>query len=59
MQPRALIFDCDGTLADSMPLHWRAWNAVCQRNGIELSEARFYKLGGVPSQKILAMLKQE
>ena len=59
MQPRALIFDCDGTLADSMPLHWSAWNAVCQRNGIELSVARFYKLGGVPSQKILAMLKQE
>ncbi len=59
MQPRALIFDCDGTLADSMPLHWRAWNAVCQRNGIELAESRFYKLGGVPSRKILAMLKEE
>lgn len=59
MQPRALIFDCDGTLADSMPLHWRAWNAVCKRNGIELPEERFYKLGGVPSQKILTMLKQE
>ena len=59
MQPRALIFDCDGTLADSMPLHWRAWDAVCKRNGIKLPEERFYKLGGVPSQKILAMLKQE
>ena len=59
MQPRALIFDCDGTLADSMPLHWRAWDAVCKRNGIELPEERFNKLGGVPSQKILAMLKQE
>ena len=59
MQPRALIFDCDGTLADSMPLHWRAWDAVCKRNGIEFLEERFYKLGGVPSQKILAMLKQE
>ena len=59
MQPRALIFDCDGTLADSMPLHWRAWDAVCKRNGIELPEERFYKLGGVPSQNILAMLKQE
>ena len=59
MQPRALIFDCDGTLADSMPLHWRAWDAVCKRNGIEFPEERFYKLGGVPSQKILAMLKLE
>ena len=59
MQPRALIFDCDGTLADSMPLHWRAWDTVCKRNGIEFPEERFYKLGGVPSQKILAMLKLE
>lgn len=25
---RALIFDCDGTLADSMPVHWRAWNTA-------------------------------
>ena len=23
--PRGIIFDCDGTLADTMPLHWRAW----------------------------------
>ena len=59
MQPRALIFDCDGTLAASMPLHWRAWDAVCKSNGIEFPEERFYKLGGVPSQKILAILKQE
>ena len=22
---KGLIFDCDGTLADTMPLHWHAW----------------------------------
>ena len=27
-EPRGLVFDCDGTLADTMPLHWRAWNMV-------------------------------
>ena len=31
MNPKALIFDCDGTLADTMPLHWRAWQVVTQR----------------------------
>ena len=59
MKPRGLIFDCDGTLVDSMPLHWRAWDTVCQRHGIEFSEGRHYAMGGVPSRKILAMLKEE
>ena len=29
---KGLIFDCDGTLADSMPLHWRAWQMITQRH---------------------------
>ena len=59
MEPRGLIFDCDGTLVDSMPLHWRAWDTVCQRHGINFAEERFYAMGGVPSKKILGMLKAE
>ena len=54
-----LIFDCDGTLVDTMPLHWQAWNSVCKRHGIVFPEERFYALGGVPSVKILHMLKDE
>jgi HAD superfamily hydrolase (TIGR01509 family) len=26
----AILFDCDGTLIDSMPLHWHAWRAALQ-----------------------------
>lgn len=59
MEPSGLIFDCDGTLVDSMPLHWRAWDTVCQRHGIDFAEERFYAMGGVPSKKILGMLKTE
>ena len=59
MKPRGLIFDCDGTLVDSMPLHWRAWDTVCKRHGIEFSEERHYAMGGIPSRKILVMLKEE
>mgnify|MGYP001349148509 FL=1 len=59
MKPRGLIFDCDGTLVDSMPLHWSAWDTVCKRHGIEFSEKRHYAMGGIPSRKILAMLKEE
>src|SRR5262245_620746 len=59
MDIRALIFDCDGTLADTMPLHWRAWDQIRQRHGFKFSEERFYALGGVPSRHILAMLRDE
>ncbi len=56
---RGLIFDCDGTLADSMPMHWRAWQAVSARHGFEFSEERFYSLGGVPTRDILKVLTLE
>ena len=57
--PRGIIFDCDGTLADSMPLHWRAWNAVATRYGLNFPQERFYALGGVPSRDIVKMLSVE
>jgi len=57
--PLGLIFDCDGTLADTMPLHWRAWRAITQRHQLEFPEDRFYSLGGVPSRDILKMLSEE
>src|SRR5437870_1261438 len=57
--PRGLIFDCDGTLADTMPLHWRAWKVIAARYRLEFGEARFYELGGVPSRDILKMLSAE
>lgn len=56
---KGLIFDCDGTLADTMPLHWRAWQVVTARHRIHLAEDRFYALGGVPSRDILKMLSDE
>src|SRR2546426_4317218 len=56
---RGLIFDCDGTLADTMPLHWLAWNQITSRHGIHFPEDRFYSLGGVPSRDILKMLREE
>jgi beta-phosphoglucomutase family hydrolase len=57
--PQALIFDCDGTLADTMPLHWQAWQEIVGRYGLDFSEERFYALGGVPSRDILKMLSDE
>ncbi|HOY56807.1 MAG TPA: beta-phosphoglucomutase family hydrolase [Verrucomicrobiota bacterium] len=56
---RALIFDFDGTLADTMPLHWRAWQTVAARFGFAFTEQRFYALGGLPSIEIVRMLSLE
>jgi HAD superfamily hydrolase (TIGR01509 family) len=55
----ALIFDCDGTLADTMPAHYRAWGAVLGGVGIRFSEERFYQLGGMPTGKIVRILSAE
>ena len=58
-RPRAIIFDCDGTLADTMPLHWQAWQVIAQRHRFALPEQRFYSLGGVPAREILKVLRAE
>jgi HAD superfamily hydrolase (TIGR01509 family) len=51
-----VIFDCDGTLADTMPLHYRAWSETLALTGAEMSEALFYELGGVPTEEIVRIL---
>jgi len=52
------IFDCDGTLADTMPLHFRAWTAVLADYGAAMSERLFYDLAGVPSVRIVEILNE-
>ena len=57
--PQALIFDCDGTLADTMPAHHRAWLATLEPLGLSFPEARFYALAGVPTPRIAELLIKE
>lgn len=54
-----LIFDMDGTLADTMPTHFIAWSKTFKKYGINFSEDRFYALGGVPAEAIITMLAKE
>ena len=56
---RGLIFDCDGTLADTMPIHHRAWVAMLTPHGIPFPAARFYQLGGMPTAQIIGVLSVE
>jgi beta-phosphoglucomutase family hydrolase len=59
LQPKGLIFDCDGTLVDTMPMHYRAWQKVAARHKLHFPEDRFYALGGVPSRDIAKILANE
>jgi HAD superfamily hydrolase (TIGR01509 family) len=56
---RAYLFDCDGTVADSMPLHYLAWKTALGEWGCEFSEERFYAWGGFPAAKVITLLNEE
>lgn len=53
---RGLIFDCDGTLVDTMPMHYRAWQTALCEAGIPFAEDEFYRLAGMPTLKIAQSL---
>jgi HAD superfamily hydrolase (TIGR01509 family) len=55
---RAYLFDCDGTIADSMPLHYRAWKKALAEWNCEYPEDLFYSWGGKPVREIIAGLNQ-
>ena len=56
---RAYLFDMDGTIADSMPLHYLAWKEILAEYGCPLfPEPLFYSWGGMPVREIVAALNQ-
>ena len=55
----AYLFDCDGTIADSMPLHYIAWSKALSEWNCVFSEAVFYAWGGMPIAEIIARLNEE
>jgi len=52
------IFDCDGTLADNMPVHYRAWRAAVRSQGGDFPEELFYEWGGTPTKLIVKQLNE-
>ena len=55
---RGLIFDVDGTLADTMPMHYEAWKDVIHRIGHEYPEETFYEFAGVPTKQIVPLINE-
>jgi beta-phosphoglucomutase family hydrolase len=56
---RAVIFDCDGTLADTMPIHARAWTETMARHGHIFTSAMHDELAGMPTLEICRLLVRE
>ncbi len=54
----AFIFDCDGTLADTMPTHYKAWRHALGANAEKFPEAMFYELGGVITSRVVEILNE-
>ncbi len=75
LEAKALIFDLDGTLSDSLPVHIRTWNIVGEKYGFDFDPQIIYEMTGRPtiefaerivkqyklteSPEILVKLKQE
>lgn len=55
---KALIFDIDGTLADTMPIHFKAWQEVGEMHGFHYPEELFYELAGIPTTKIVPLINE-
>ncbi len=55
---KGLIFDCDGTIADTMPLHYKAWCAALRGHDCDFPEAMFYEMAGIPTPRILEILNE-
>jgi HAD superfamily hydrolase (TIGR01509 family) len=57
----AVIFDCDGTLVDSMPMHYDAWVHALRETGFphEFTRERHHANAGMPIPATIAELNEE
>jgi beta-phosphoglucomutase family hydrolase len=55
----AYLFDCDGTIADSMPLHYKAWKRALGEWNCNFEEDIFYAWGGMPVAEIISTLNKK
>ena len=53
---KALIFEMDGTIADSMPVHFKAWKQTAAENGFEYTRECFLETAGMPTFKIVPII---
>jgi len=55
---KALIFDLDGTIADTMPVHFLAYKNILHNYGIEFTPEIFATLAGIPAVGTIRKLNE-
>ncbi len=58
-QAKGLVFDCDGTLLDTMPIYFESWKRTCDEVDLSFSLDRFYASAGMPVVDIFRLLIEE
>lgn len=58
-QAKALIFDLDGTLSDSLPVHIASWHVVCQKLNCTFDERIIVEMTGAPTISFAERIKKE
>lgn len=56
---KALIFDLDGTLSDSLPVHIASWHAVCDKLNCTFDEHILVEMTGAPTISFAERIKRE
>ena len=56
--PKAVLFDMDGVLFDSMPNHARSWAKVCTEFGLNMTEQEAYMHEGRTGNATINILTQ-
>lgn len=58
-QAKALIFDLDGTLSDSLPVHIASWHVVCKKLNCNFDERILFEMTGMPTISFAERIKKE
>ena len=56
---KGLIFDIDGTILDTMPVHFIAWRQTAAEHGIDFTPELFVEVTGVPALQTSQYLKNK
>lgn len=56
---KALIFDLDGTLSDSLPVHIASWHVVCEKLNCTFDERILVEMTGMPTISFALRIKKE
>lgn len=56
---KALIFDLDGTLSDSLPVHLASWHSVCEKLNCTFDDRILLEMTGAPTISFAERIKRE